>query len=364
MNVGVPNGCSAISRATRIAGGVPLDADEGDPVGAGNSTQAHSTSLVSRRRVPKYPRPTRAVNAAGTQTKYACSSAVLQWVSMPTYQYRCDYLRPLRPAATDGRGAAASASCPACGDAGPSGVRTAGRGVRRSGVRSALDASARSAESPAGRHPRARSGAAGHADHDGSPARQAAAPLIEGGSPCPTSSSPSTKPAPCAIRRCPATTGGIPTSRPPSPSSPASRSGWSAANGPTARSATTTPPTTSATSTCPVRTCCRARSTSRAPNPATCSSSTSSISGRCPRRSATRPARAGATPASSPRPTAAASSPTTSPTRTRRSGTSRGQKCTSGTSPASSSPASPTPDCSAPHRRPSCWRAGTLASGP
>ena len=60
--------------------------------------------------------------------------------------------------------------------------------------------------------------------------------------------------------------------------------------------------------------------------------------------------------ASSPRRTAAASSPTTSPTPTRRSGTSTARTRPRGTSRASATPASPTPGCSAPRRRPTCWR--------
>ena len=108
----------------------------------------------------------------------------------------------------------------------------------------------------------------------------------------------------------------------------------------------------------------RADRRSRAPSRATCSSSTSSTSARASRRrsTATRPARDGATPASSPRSTAAGSSPTTSRTPTRRSGTSAARTPRPGTSPGSVTPASPTPGCSGPRRRPSCWPSGTAAS--
>ena len=46
VKVGLPNGCSAISRHDLWSSGVTFDADEGDPVGTGNSTETHSHSLV------------------------------------------------------------------------------------------------------------------------------------------------------------------------------------------------------------------------------------------------------------------------------------------------------------------------------
>ncbi len=95
----------------------------------------------------KYPRPTRAVYAAATQRKYECSSAVLQWVSMPTYQYRCDACGRFDlqgPMAE----VAASASCPDCGTQARRVFGLPGVAFVDPGVRSARDASARSAESP------------------------------------------------------------------------------------------------------------------------------------------------------------------------------------------------------------------------
>ena len=108
----------------------------------------------------------------------------------------------------------------------------------------------------------------------------------------------------------------------------------------------------------------RADRRSRAPSPATCSWWTSSTSGPASRRrsTATRPARAGGTPASSPRSTAAASSPTTSPMPTRRSGTSTARTPPPATSPASATRASPTRASSAPRPRPTCSPRGTAAS--
>ena len=64
--------------------------------------------------------------------------------------------------------------------------------------------------------------------------------------------------------------------------------------------------------------------------------------GPVPQETGPAPARAGATPASSPRPTPAGSSPTTTPTPTRRSGTSTARWPPPGTCPASATPASPT----------------------
>ena len=61
--------------------------------------------------------------------------------------------------------------------------------------------------------------------------------------------------------------------------------------------------------------------------------------------------------------TAAASSPTSTPTRTRRSGTSAARRRPHGTSRGSATPASPTPGCSAPRPRRSCWPGGTPGSG-
>ena len=45
VNVGLPNGCSAISFAMPRLG-VALDADEGDSIGTGDSTETHCLSLV------------------------------------------------------------------------------------------------------------------------------------------------------------------------------------------------------------------------------------------------------------------------------------------------------------------------------
>jgi putative FmdB family regulatory protein len=72
---------------------------------------------------------------------------VLQWLSMPTYKYRCGACGPfglVRPMAE----AAAAATCPDCGAAarrvfGLPGVTSVDPGIRR-----ALDAGARSADAP------------------------------------------------------------------------------------------------------------------------------------------------------------------------------------------------------------------------
>ena len=233
------------------------------------------------------------------------------------------------------------------------------------GVRSALDASARSAESPAGRHLTCPVGRAGPRRSRRIPGTPSCRAPDRGGSPMPDVVFTVDQARSMRDQA-------VPGPQPVAPRHPARRHRQARAVDPGGVPRVDRRPDRQQRlrqrrpRRRPVR-CAhvvRARSTSRAPNRATCSSSTSSISGRCPRRSATHPARAGATPESSPRPTAAASSPTTSPTPTRRSGTSPARSARPGTSPASSSPASPIPGCSAPRRRPNCWPAGTPASGP
>jgi putative FmdB family regulatory protein len=92
--------------------------------------------------------------------QYGCTPAVLQCISMPTYQYQChtcgrfDVVRPMAEGTT-------SANCPGCAAVARRVFGLPGVRLVAPGLRSALDASAASADSPSvvtsvpGRSPRA-----------------------------------------------------------------------------------------------------------------------------------------------------------------------------------------------------------------
>src|SRR4051812_29078464 len=132
--VGVPKGCSAISRA------------DSRPVSPSMLTKATPSGLAIRpKRIrPAYPGLTCTVNADGISPKYPCAALV----SMPTYRYRCESCGPfdlVRPMAT----VVASEPCPACGEGGRRVFGLPGVTSVDPGIRAALDASAGSADSPA-----------------------------------------------------------------------------------------------------------------------------------------------------------------------------------------------------------------------
>ena len=292
---------------------------------------------------------------------------------MPTYSYSLHGLRWFRPVPADGRGGRRR-GLPGLRAGGPARVRCP-RAARRSTRACAAPWTPehRSADAPevvtsvpaAGRTGRP-SGASPTRATPAFPARDRSRSPSSPWRfiPCPTSCSASTRPSRCATRPCPATTAGTPTSRRPPRCRPGlvdphrvpgvdrrpDRQQRLGQRRPRRR------PRRLPHAVRPDRD--RGR---RARRPARRRHPRPRPGAR--RRSATRPARAGATPASSPSSTAAASSPTSSRTPTRRSGTSAGRRRPRGTSRASATPASPTPACSAPRPRPSCWPGGTRASG-